>query len=354
VRIFVTLEIAAGALFALAVFKPLRPAAAAVQYPAGWNLISGPEGSHVSGASGPIYSLQPGDAAYEAFPPHPALKRGWGYWAYFPNGGSLNDAAGATAYAVTLEAGKYVMLGDPSATGDATVSGADQVLTYSPAGGYQSGSVIPAGQGAFVLGTGTVSLSAPAPPAASATPTPTATPAPALMLPAAATSPAGLASLGLQRTDLIVPGDYIALDDQDVTYPPIASTVATYAHFWLYLAVGDNLSAKAIFFRETLASFSTPHADLSAFVNSVLTASGSAGAASLPAPQIGDEARLYEVGPSGGHTGYEDHLFFRRRAVTVEVDYEQDPGPITSTAYLFKLAGLIDARLTAAGVQSTP
>jgi len=62
----------------------------AAPLPAGWNLVAGSAGATLSGASGQIYTLQPGDSSYESFPAGSPLKAGWGYWAFFPNGGSVN------------------------------------------------------------------------------------------------------------------------------------------------------------------------------------------------------------------------------------------------------------------------
>src|SRR4051794_27611985 len=89
------------------------PSYAAVQYAAGWNLVSGPEGSHLTGAGGPPLTLQPGDASYETFAADGALRAGWAYWAYFPNGGSLQTTPGLSTYTVTVPAGQWVMVGNP-------------------------------------------------------------------------------------------------------------------------------------------------------------------------------------------------------------------------------------------------
>ena len=150
---------------AFALLAPVRvPHALAVNYSPGWNLVSGPEGSHLVGAEGQIYTLQPGDAEYEAFPADSSLRGGYGYWAYFPRGGWLEAAGGASRYAVTLLPGQWALVGNPSAEMIMTLSGALAALVYVPNDGYVSVSVIPAGVGAWVLGAGRLTLSAPAEP----------------------------------------------------------------------------------------------------------------------------------------------------------------------------------------------
>lgn len=147
---------------ALAPLTPSRvPQALAVNYAPGWNLVSGPAGSHLVGAEGVIYTLQPGDADYEAFPADAPLSGGYGYWAYFPRGGWLEAAAGTSRYTVTLLPGQWTLVGNPSAEATAVLSGALAVLVYVPSDGYVSVGVIPPGVGAWVLGNGRLALNAP-------------------------------------------------------------------------------------------------------------------------------------------------------------------------------------------------
>lgn len=144
------------------------PAALAVYYAPGWNLISGPEGSRLIGAIGSIYTLQPGDSEYEVFPAASALSGGYGYWAYFPDGGGLAATLGSETYATTLAPDQWVLLGNPNANASAALAGALSALAYIPEVGYLSVTSIPVGQGVWALGAGDVSLRAPpgsAPPA---------------------------------------------------------------------------------------------------------------------------------------------------------------------------------------------
>lgn len=154
-----------GALLSVSAAHQVARTVTAASYPAGWNLIAGPPGSTLSGAVGSLYTLQPGDTDYEAVPVGTPLRSGWGYWAYFPAGGSLQTVAGSGSYSVTLKAGAWTMIGDPSGAGAATVSGAQTLLTYTTAGGYQSATSIAPGQGAWVTGNGAISVQTPpAPP----------------------------------------------------------------------------------------------------------------------------------------------------------------------------------------------
>jgi hypothetical protein len=105
------------------------PPALATTYPAGWNLVSGPAGATVSGALGPLYTLQPGDTSYETVPNTTPLATCVGYWAYFPSGGTVTTAPGSPSCSVTPPPGQWVMVGNPSPATTLLVSGADIVYT---------------------------------------------------------------------------------------------------------------------------------------------------------------------------------------------------------------------------------
>jgi hypothetical protein len=145
-------------LAALLAIVHVTSSALAVTYAPGWNLISGPEGSRVSGAIGNLYTLQPGDSDYESMPVSSLLKGGYGYWAYFPNGGSLVAGTSTSNYQPNVAAGQWIMIGNPSAVADATFVGATLAYKYTPGAGYQNATSIPAGQGAWVQGSGVVYL----------------------------------------------------------------------------------------------------------------------------------------------------------------------------------------------------
>jgi hypothetical protein len=139
----------------------------------------GPEGAHLVGATDPIYTLRPGDAAYQSLPANSALKRGWGYWAYFAQSGSLDltGATDTTQPAVTSPNGQWVMAGDPSGQAAAAISGADIAYTCSPSAGYQAATSLTVGQGAWVIAARPVTITAGPAPAATASPSPSSSPA---------------------------------------------------------------------------------------------------------------------------------------------------------------------------------
>ncbi len=121
-----------------------------VTYPAGWNLVGGPAGTTLSGANPTLYTLQYTDSSYRSVSAAGGLTGGYGYWAYFPSGGSaLLPDGGPCVVAVPIKAGQWVMVGNPWPTGTTTVKGVDRVLTYDPASGYKSGTTLRPGQAAW-------------------------------------------------------------------------------------------------------------------------------------------------------------------------------------------------------------
>jgi hypothetical protein len=158
------------ALTAVVGARLAQPAHAVVTYQPGWNLVGGPEGSYLSGAVGSLYTLQPGDTDYAVVPATTALRAGWGYWAYFPAGGSLTLGPGQATYSVTPVSDQWVMVGNPGASGPARIDGVD----------VQAQPVMPVGHGAFVLSAHTVVVTVPTEPVAvGSAPAPRAPPLPA-------------------------------------------------------------------------------------------------------------------------------------------------------------------------------
>lgn len=134
-----------------------------VPYAAGWNLISAPQGTVISDAAEPLYTFQAGDSDYETVPSGTPLQAGVGYWARFSQPTTeyyLSGNPRPAPVTVTAPAGQFIMVGDPFPT-NATVSGADRVLTYDPQLGYQSTTTLHTGQGAWVLSAngGTITIS---------------------------------------------------------------------------------------------------------------------------------------------------------------------------------------------------
>jgi hypothetical protein len=129
-------------------------------YPAGWNLVSGPEGSHVNGAAGPLYTLQAPAADYTLLPAGSTLHGCSGYWAYFPNGGDLVAASGVGSCSAQLSQRDWTMIGNPSSSGSASVAGAQVVMTYTN-GAYHTVASLAPGQGAWALGAGSTAITVP-------------------------------------------------------------------------------------------------------------------------------------------------------------------------------------------------
>ena len=122
---------------------------ATVTYAAGWNLVAGPTGTMISGNAGPLYTFQAGNTNYQVIPNGTALTAPQGYWAYFPTATSQGiPKASPQSLTIQLPAGQFVMIGNAGNT-NATVTGADIVYTYTPAGGYQNTATLPPGAGAW-------------------------------------------------------------------------------------------------------------------------------------------------------------------------------------------------------------
>jgi hypothetical protein len=138
------------------------PYGATISYPAGWNLVSGPAGTRITGTNGPLFTLQPGDASYETLAPGSSLQAGLGYWVLFNAPATLTlPPAGLGSIARSVTPGQMVLIGNPFAS-PATVSGATAVYTYDPVRGYQRTSVLQPGQGAWATSaSGSIVISAP-------------------------------------------------------------------------------------------------------------------------------------------------------------------------------------------------
>jgi hypothetical protein len=129
-----------------------------VSYTSGWNIVSGPQGTVIPQASGPLYTYQAGNTAYQVVQPGSTLTAGQGYWAYFPvaTTGTIPVASGQTL-TISLPAGNWIMIGNPGNT-SATVTGADIVYTFN--GSYQTTTTLLPGQGGWAIsvngGTATI------------------------------------------------------------------------------------------------------------------------------------------------------------------------------------------------------
>jgi len=143
-----------------------NPSGPSVSFAAGWNLVGGPSGTVFSSAVGTLFTFQAGDTSYETLPVTSGITGGRGYWAYFsaPATVSLTGSGPALPVTVSVPAGQFIMVGNPSATQTVTVSGADAVYTFEPSTNSYQGSggsaTLRPGQAAWVYSNagGTVTI----------------------------------------------------------------------------------------------------------------------------------------------------------------------------------------------------
>lgn len=133
----------------------------------GWNLVALPPGSDSSAIPGPLYAMRPDGSGYDAIHPANPTIAGAGYWVYSTQGLGVSLGSGSDTYSVEVPAGGWALVGDPSGTQTAAVTGADIVYAYSPAalrdsenGQYFPTPVLSPGTGAWAYsaGGGTVTV----------------------------------------------------------------------------------------------------------------------------------------------------------------------------------------------------
>ena len=105
------------------------PTVATVSYPAGANLIGVPTGTVLQTT---VYSLD-ANGNQIPVPAGTPLTGGVGYWAYFAAPTTVNLPAGSTSATVQAPAGGYALVGNPSATANATIQGADLLQQFNAA-----------------------------------------------------------------------------------------------------------------------------------------------------------------------------------------------------------------------------
>jgi len=309
----------------------------AITYGAGWNLVAGPEGSRLSGASGSVFTMQPGDTDYESFPADSPLHGGWGYWANFPSGGGITLNPGLSNYSVASVPEQFIMIGNPSQS-VVTISGADIAYTYTPRGGYQASTAIPPGQGAWVMGgqidlAGSGSVAAPSSSDALSAPI-------SAQAGAAPQTSSGLKAFALNQGDL--PG--YSLQGENPTALP--GVVATYFGSW----IPTQRSSPVLIIIDSLST--TPTIQFaSGLVNGFISDTrGSARASNIRALApiaVGDEESAigYTWTSASGHA-YDDYeIRFRRGVVIVDIDMTSATGTGTATSVI-NYALIIDQRLT--------
>jgi len=308
----------------------------AVNYAAGWNLVAGPQGSTLSGATGNIYTLQPGDTDYQTFDAGSALHLGWGYWAYFPTGGGITFPGGVatendyTTYTVHRDPVQFTMLGNPSLR-VVDVDGANLLYTYTAAGGYQSATSLTAGQGAWVIASeATLTVR----PGTSAQPAPPARRGP--------TTLAELRALSLTANDL--PGYFLRSEE----IGPAANDPGVLTEYYAQWVNADPRSPHFLIGIYLTAFPDAPRASqgLVNFIRGALTYSGDPNARSLGSQGVGDEdgTIFYTFVSSTGYRSDNYEIYFRRGSTLVDLYTLDEPGS-GSLLRLISLARIIDARL---------
>ncbi len=146
---------------------------------AGYNLVGPPGGTTFGDAT--AYTFDPTANSYHQLSAGEATQAGQGYWLLSDAGGSMPLAAGSNApVTITAAPGAWQLIGNPSGTQAALVTGADAVWTYNASSGqYQPATTLQPGQGAWAIAQagGRITIT-PGGQAATPTPSPSPTPQP--------------------------------------------------------------------------------------------------------------------------------------------------------------------------------
>ncbi|MGI8971538.1 MAG: hypothetical protein ACR2HB_12670 [Dehalococcoidia bacterium] len=125
---------------------------ALVTYSAGWNLVALPPGSEAAATPESLYHWLTNADAYQTISVNEETRTAVGYWAYFAAETRVTLApGGAGAYQFQARPGHYVMIGNPSGASPALVTGADACYSYNPRMGYQQGTTLTPGEGAWAI-----------------------------------------------------------------------------------------------------------------------------------------------------------------------------------------------------------
>jgi len=149
-----------------------------VTFSAGYNMIGVPSGTAVNADS--VLAFDTAANSYTQLGSGDSLSGGRGYWAYFSGDIPVTLPAGSNAsITVAASAGKWQLIGNPSGTTPALVTGADEVFAFDAvAGQYMAVTSLQPGQGAWALSRSGGSITS-APGATTPAPAVTAQPAPA-------------------------------------------------------------------------------------------------------------------------------------------------------------------------------
>jgi hypothetical protein len=134
-----------------------------VHMKAGWNLVALPPGTMLPPEVKARYTQPARLANYDlvAEVPGDQLTSGWGFWLYLVSDADLTLASGVPAFSIVVPPKTWVLVGNPSGTGTADITGADVAYIYDPGSGYTVASSLLPGQAAWVYSNagGTVRLS---------------------------------------------------------------------------------------------------------------------------------------------------------------------------------------------------
>jgi hypothetical protein len=122
-----------------------------VTFGAGYNMIGVPSGTAVSADS--VLAFDTAANSYTQLGSGDSLSGGRGYWAYFSADTPVTLPAGSNAsITVAASAGKWQLIGNPSGTTLALVTGAAEVFAFDAvAGQYMGVTTLQPGQGAWAL-----------------------------------------------------------------------------------------------------------------------------------------------------------------------------------------------------------
>jgi len=144
---------------------------------AGYNLVGPPDGTTFGDAT--AFAFDSAANSYHQLSAGEATRGGQGYWLLSDSGGSMPLAAGSNApVSVTAAPGAWQLIGDPSGTQAALVTGADAVWTFNASTGqYEPATMLQPGQGAWAISQagGRITIT---PGGRAATPAPASSPAP--------------------------------------------------------------------------------------------------------------------------------------------------------------------------------
>lgn len=144
---------------------------------AGYNLVGPPDGTTFGDAT--AFAFDPTANGYHQLNAGEPTQGGQGYWLLSDSGGSVPLAAGSNApVTISAAAGAWQLIGDPSGTEAALVTGADAVWTYNTGSGqYERATMLQPGQGAWAISQAGGRITV-APGGQAATPIPSPTPSP--------------------------------------------------------------------------------------------------------------------------------------------------------------------------------